>query len=182
MTVKAIWGVLALFALGLSGCASAAEPTTLAPPVVTDTVSPAPSPPNSDAAASDADDEIVSAMERFFTAANAASRGEGIDEFGSLFAPSCALCATQQENFRTAYAAGQRADGDLYTSWTMEVQGNDGETALVTTVVDTGEITLLSPTGEVLEVFPAESELSTAWTLQRNPAGAWIVIAAQDLP
>jgi hypothetical protein len=121
-------------------------------------------------------------MDRYFEAATAASKGDGIEAFGALFAPSCALCVTQIENFRAAYEAGQRADGDLYSKWAVAVQAIDGETALVKTVTDTGEITLVSSTGEVLEVFPAESAVTTVWTLQRDQAGSWIVITSQDLP
>jgi hypothetical protein len=124
---------------------------------------------------------VAAAMNGYFEKANAASKGKDIAGFRATFERTCSVCLVQYRNFKAAYEQGQRAEGRLYESWNIDVQSVQGDTALVTTTVNTGAITLLGFDDEVITVFDAERDITTAWTL-KNAAGGWMVIGAQDLP
>ncbi len=121
-------------------------------------------------------------MDAYFEAANAASLGQDLDEFRLLFADSCRLCLAQYDNFSTAYTQGQSAAGELYVAWQSRVEDLTDGQALVVTTVDTGQIVLSDTDGTVLETFPPESRLVTAWTLRSQGSGDWLIVAATDLP
>jgi ketosteroid isomerase-like protein len=125
--------------------------------------------------------EVSKHMQRFFVAANAASRGEDLDAFRGLFTDGCQVCRTQLKNFESAYSAGKRADGALYESWTIEVDQVDGDHALVRTEVETGDITLVNPDGSIEAEFTGESAVTTVWSLLRQADGGWLIVNAQDL-
>jgi hypothetical protein len=124
----------------------------------------------------------LAALDRYLRAATAASRGVAIDDFRLLFSDSCALCLTQYRNFDTAYAQGKSAEGELYSSWDLHLEDLSGDQALIRSVADAGEIVINGPDGTTLEVFPAEIDITTVWTLERQGSGAWLVVDATDLP
>lgn len=107
--------------------------------------------------------------------------GEDIPGFRRKFADSCAFCMTQYGNFSRAYDAGQSASGKLYEAWDIRVEDVTDGNALALTTLSTGKIVLRAPDGSVIETFPAEEGITTAWTLQSKPRG-WIVTSATDLP
>jgi hypothetical protein len=122
------------------------------------------------------------AMQAYLVAANEASNGRDFEGFRSSFKASCALCLGQYRNFRAAYEAGQRAEGDLYRAWAIDVQSLEGDRAIVVTKLDTGDIVLFDRDGTELERFPGEVGISTVWTLRKEPGDRWVVVGAQDLP
>jgi len=124
----------------------------------------------------------MSAMEGYLQAANRASRGEDLAGFRSLFSDSCGLCMTQYTNFMNASAQGQIAEGTLYEEWKIDVQSHDDRLALITTRVNTGDVTLRAGDGSVVATFPREVGVNTAWTLNAQAGGGWTVVSAQDLP
>lgn len=176
---------LAGFVLILAGCSSPAEPETLEPlPTQTGTASPSVTPVDPTQPAAPARTpavDAVQALDSYFQAANRASRGRGIDELQDRFTDTCGLCATQHRNFANAYAVGHTAAGTLYEDWSITVVDETDRQVVLQSVVDTGEIVLSDQSGQVIEEFAGESQISTIWTLARDDSGAWLIIDAQDL-
>lgn len=177
-----------------TGCSSAAEPAalpTVEPPAAPSTPSVAASPtpsaetvpaPTKAATPGTPEDEaVLSAIDGYFAAANAASRGERLEDFRSLFSESCGICITQYDNFSKAYSDGMVAEGDLYTDWDARVEAVTDGIALVLTTVNTGEITLRDERGNTIEEFAPETAITTAWTLQEVTKGSWLIVDARDL-
>lgn len=120
-------------------------------------------------------------MNTYFESANLASTGIGLDAFRHLFSESCGLCMAQYENFAAAAAQGQSADGAVYETWSLILEDRDEDSALVVSAVDTGQVMLRAADGTVLEMFPAESGITTAWSLQRDANATWLLVDARDL-
>ena len=192
-TLVRVWGIrsaLAGIVLILAACSSPAEPETLEPlPSHSATRSPVGGTPqptretsSTTAPAHEGPGEAaIKALDAYFRAANRASRGRAIDELRSRFAESCALCATQYRNFSSAYSAGNSATGTLYEDWSISVVDETDRQVVLQSIVDTGAITLRDESDQVLDEFPAESDMATVWTLARDEAGAWLIIDARDL-
>lgn len=183
--MRAVGTGLVLSALFLAACSTAAEPTTLATPTAepTPTATPAATPTASQTLRSETPEAAAERhLERYLVAANAASRGEGLEEFRSLFTTGCTICMAQYENFTAAYGAGNTAEGTLYEDWAIFTENASEDSALIRTEVSTGIIVLRDTTGGVIDTFDGEENVTTVWTLQADQDGNWIIVGSKDLP
>jgi hypothetical protein len=176
--MKAIWGVLALFAVVLSGCASTATPSTLATPTT-------PSEEQSAVATADPGPSVanapVASLTDYFEAANSVASGGALREFRALFAETCASCMSAYQDFESAQAQGLRADGERYLDWEIFVEEQTAESALLRSTVDFAPVNLVDGSGQVAASIDAWADVQFVWTLQRQEDGAWLIIQGQQL-
>lgn len=184
--MRVITGISVL-ALMLAGCSDASGPATLeipdpsslpAAPARSASDAPAPSP---SAAEQSPEAAAVAALEAYFASANDFASGGSADAHQRHYTDSCAACVSAASDFAVALESGLRADTERYAAWRITLEEIEPGSALLTSEIDFAAVSLVDDKGFVVEEVPGWSGATFAWTLARQPDGAWMVVQGQLL-
>jgi hypothetical protein len=176
--MKAIWGVLALFAVVLSGCASTATPSTLATPSgkapAARATTPSPSP------TADLQEDVLAFIDRYMAAAEDSIRSrDALAQRRELFSTECLACEEGAAVAEGILDTGLQAEGGEIT-WSGEVEVAGPESAVVTVTRSLGQVQLRDASGSVQQTIPASPEVVEVYQLGRQNGG-WVVLAISRL-
>ena len=185
--MRGIRAVCAISVVALASCSSPAEPQTLDPlPAVTDSpADPAPSTTREPTASPLATSSLTAAdfVDEYVGLTNLAlSEPPMMAEWEQLFAPSCSVCASGFETATGIQARGHTISGGEWINWEVTVADQQENEALVVVSGSIDEATVSSAGGEVVDTFAAVDDVSVAYTVRRQPDGAWLIVGGDTIP